>query len=111
VFLARALVTCGEVLLLDEPFTGVDVPTQEMFLELFETLRQRGVTIIFATHDLQHAAQTASRAILLNNSVVADGPPAEVLTDATLTQTFQGRIMVFTADHAGRPRIDRDIAS
>jgi ABC-type Mn2+/Zn2+ transport system ATPase subunit len=95
VFLARALVACGEVLLLDEPFTGVDVPTQELFLDLFERLRQRGITIMFATHDLQQAAQSSSRAILLNNAVIADGPPAQVLTDEALTRTFQGRIMVF----------------
>jgi ABC-type Mn2+/Zn2+ transport system ATPase subunit len=101
VFLARALVTCGEVLLLDEPFTGVDVPTQEMFLDLFESLRARGVTIIFATHDLQHAAQSSARAILLNNALIADGPPAEVLTDARLSETFQGRIMVFTGAAGG----------
>ncbi len=96
VFLARALVACGDVLLLDEPFTGVDVPTQELFLQLFTGLSERGVTIVYATHDLQQALQSSSRAILLNNSVIADGPPAEVLTDERLTQTFQGRIMVFT---------------
>ncbi len=97
VFLARALVACGDVLLLDEPFTGVDVPTQELFLRLFDGLRDRGVTIIYATHDLQQALQSSSRAILLNNSVIADGPPAEVLTSEQLTRTFQGRIMVFDA--------------
>jgi ABC-type Mn2+/Zn2+ transport system ATPase subunit len=101
VFLARALVACGDVLLLDEPFTGVDVPTQELFLRLFDGLRQRGVTIVYATHDLQQALQSSSRAILLNNSVIADGPPAEVLTDERLTRTFQGRIMVFDAAMAG----------
>jgi ABC-type Mn2+/Zn2+ transport system ATPase subunit len=94
VFLARALVTCGDVLLLDEPFTGVDVPTQELFLRLFDGLSARGVTIIFATHDLQQALHSSSRAILLNNSVIADGPPAEVLTDERLTRAFEGRIMV-----------------
>jgi manganese/iron transport system ATP-binding protein len=99
VFLARALVTCGDVLLLDEPFTGVDVPTQELFLELFEDLRGRGVTIVFATHDLQQAMQSSSRAILLNNSVIADGPPTEVLTAERLTRAFQGRIMVFNVDN------------
>jgi manganese/zinc/iron transport system ATP- binding protein len=101
VFLARALVACGDVLLLDEPFTGVDVPTQELFLELFDGLRDRGVTIVYATHDLQQALQSSSRALLLNNSVIADGPPAEVLTDERLTRTFQGRIMVFDAAMAG----------
>lgn len=94
VFLARALVACGDVLLLDEPFTGVDVPTQDLFLELFESLRQRGVTIVFATHDLEHAVRSSSRAILINNSIIADGPPAQVLNDELLTRTFQGRIMV-----------------
>ncbi len=103
VFLARALVACGDVLLLDEPFTGVDVPTQDLFLQLFEGLRERGVTIVYATHDLQQALQSSSRAILLNNSVIADGPPAEVLTDERLTRTFQGRIMVFN----GTPAADR----
>jgi ABC-type Mn2+/Zn2+ transport system ATPase subunit len=100
VFLARALVACGDVLLLDEPFTGVDMPTQELFLRLFDGLRNRGVTIIYATHDLQQALQSSSRAILLNNSVIADGPPAEVLTSERLRQAFQGRIMVFDATMA-----------
>lgn len=95
VFLARALVSCGDVLLLDEPFTGVDIPTQDLFLRLFEGLSEKGVTIVYATHDLQQALQSSSRAILLNNSIIADGPPAEVLTDERLTRAFQGRIMVF----------------
>lgn len=95
VFLARALVACGDVLLLDEPFTGVDVPTQDLFLDLFDDLRTRGVTIVFATHDLQHAVRSATRAILINNSVIADGSPNDVLTDTLLSRTFQGRIMVF----------------
>lgn len=95
VFLARALVTCGDVLLLDEPFTGVDVPTQDLFLDLFSDLSARGVTIVFATHDLQHAVRSSSRAILINNSIIADGPPREVLIDELLSETFQGRIMIF----------------
>lgn len=100
VFLARALVSCGNVLLLDEPFTGVDVPTQELFLELFDDLRKRGITIVFATHDLEHAARSASRAILINNTIVADGPPGKVLTDDLLSRAFQGRIMVFRSSGA-----------
>jgi manganese/iron transport system ATP-binding protein len=100
VFLARALVACGEVLLLDEPFTGVDVPTQDLFLELFEGLRRRGVTIVFATHDLQHAVRSSTRAILINNTVIADGVPSEVLGEEQLSRTFQGRIMVFRSDGA-----------
>ncbi len=98
VFLARALVACGEVLLLDEPFTGVDVPTQDLFIELFENLRKQGVTIVFATHDLQHAVRSATRAILINNTIIADGKPLEVLAEDQLSRTFQGRIMVFRSD-------------
>ena len=97
VFLARALVTYGDLLLLDEPFSGVDVPTQDLFLELFEDLRARGVTIIFATHDLSQAAHSSDRAILINNSVIADGTPSTVLNETVLSRAFQGRIMVF--DH------------
>ncbi|MBA2289051.1 MAG: ABC transporter ATP-binding protein [Chloroflexia bacterium] len=99
VFLARALVTCGDVLLLDEPFTGVDVPTQDLFLDLFESLSRRGVTIIFATHDIEHTVRSATRVILINNRIVADGPPANVLSDDILSRTFEGRIMVFDQDH------------
>ena len=97
VFLARALVTCGDVLLLDEPFTGVDAPTQDLFLDIFSDLSIRGVTIVFATHDLQHAVRSSSRAILINNSIIADGPPEETLSDELLSRTFQGRIMIFGA--------------
>ncbi len=100
VFLARALVTCGDVLLLDEPFTGVDVPTQDLFLDLFESLSRQGITIIFATHDIEHTVRSANRVILINNRIVADGPPADVLSDDILSRTFQGRIMIFGQDHS-----------
>lgn len=95
VFLARALVACGDVLLLDEPFTGVDVPTQDLFLEMFERLSSRGVAIVFATHDLGHSARSAHRVVLINNRVIADGAPADVLNEGILSRAFQGRIMVF----------------
>ena len=96
VFLARALLDQGSILLLDEPFTGVDVPTQELFVSLFDALRAQGRTIIYATHDLAQAARTSDRVVLLNRHVIAAGPPARVLNDATLGEAFGGRVLVLT---------------
>jgi ABC-type Mn2+/Zn2+ transport system ATPase subunit len=95
VFLARALLACGDVLLLDEPFTGVDIPTQELFVSLFDELTSRGIAIIYATHDLEQARQRADRLILLNRHLIADGPPSEVFTAAHIRQTFGGTVLVF----------------
>jgi len=97
VFLARALLACGKVLLLDEPFTGVDVPTQEMLVELFDRLSAQGTAIVYATHDLQQAARTSHRVLLINEGVIADGPPRDVLTEALLRRTFGGEVIVLTA--------------
>ncbi len=101
VFLARALLDQGSILLLDEPFTGVDVPTQELFVSLFDNLRKQGKTIIYATHDLAQAARTSDRVVLLNLRVIALGPPAQVLSEATLGETFGGQVLVLTVPDPG----------
>ncbi|MFT4041369.1 MAG: metal ABC transporter ATP-binding protein, partial [Thermomicrobiales bacterium] len=84
VFLARALIQDAEVYLLDEPFTGVDVPSQALILEVLGQLRDAGKTVIFATHDLAMAAESADACLLLNRRLVAAGPPGEVLTAENL---------------------------
>jgi ABC-type Mn2+/Zn2+ transport system ATPase subunit len=94
VFLARALLACGSVLLLDEPFTGVDVPTQELLVELIDQLRQRGSAIVYATHDLAQAAATSNRVVLLNRNIVASGTPAEVLDEHHLRAAFGGSVII-----------------
>jgi manganese/zinc/iron transport system ATP- binding protein len=94
VFLARALLACGDVLLLDEPFTGVDIPTQELFVSLLADLRARGTAIVYATHDLDQARHTSDRLILLNRHVVAQGPSREVFTAEHVHATFGGRVIV-----------------
>lgn len=93
VFLARALLNRGDVLLLDEPFTGVDVPTQTMLVEILEQLRSEGTAIVYATHDLAQAASTADHAILLNGEVVAQGPTREAFTKENLARTFGGALV------------------
>jgi ABC-type Mn2+/Zn2+ transport system ATPase subunit len=90
VFLARALLQDGDLYLLDEPFTGVDVPTQEMLIELFEALSREGKTIIYATHDLAQAARSSDRIVLIRRKVVAVGPPSEVMTTENLLACFGG---------------------
>ncbi len=94
VFLARALLAKGEVYLLDEPFTGIDAPTQELVSGLFQQLCASGKTVIAATHDLLQAAETSSRIVLLNRRVIADGTPDEVLTAAALDIAFGGHFSV-----------------
>jgi manganese/zinc/iron transport system ATP- binding protein len=94
VFLARALMQGGEVYLLDEPFTGVDVPTQRLLVALFDALRDDGKTIIYATHDLALAAASSNRVLLLNRRLVAAGPPADVMTAANLQATFGGQAVL-----------------
>ncbi|HEX5498151.1 MAG TPA: metal ABC transporter ATP-binding protein, partial [Thermomicrobiales bacterium] len=90
VFLARALMQAGEVYLLDEPFTGVDVPTQQLLVALFDQLRDEGKTIVYATHDLALAAASSNRVLLLNRRLVAAGPPDVVMTAANLQAAFGG---------------------
>ena len=79
-FLARALAQEPHILLMDEPFTGVDVTTQDATLALLEQLRQQKVTVLVSTHDLNMAAARFDAVILLNRRLVAYGPAQEVFT-------------------------------
>lgn len=90
VFIARALLQAADVYLLDEPFTGVDVPTQALVVRILADLRAIGKAIIFATHDLTMAAETADECVLLNRRVVAAGPSSDVFTAENLRATFGG---------------------
>ncbi|WP_199040881.1 anchored repeat-type ABC transporter ATP-binding subunit [Glycomyces salinus] len=78
VLVARALARRPSLMLLDEPFTGVDVPTQELLTELLTGLAAEGTAILMTTHDLAQARATCTRICLLNKTVVADGPPGEL---------------------------------
>jgi ABC-type Mn2+/Zn2+ transport system ATPase subunit len=81
-------------LLLDEPFSGVDAPTQSLVLEILTGLRQQGKSIVFATHDLAMAQDSADACVLLNRRVIASGAPAAVLTVANLQATFGGAALI-----------------
>jgi ABC-type Mn2+/Zn2+ transport system ATPase subunit len=93
-FLARALAQEPHLLLMDEPFTGVDIATQEATLELLAELKIKQVTIMISTHDLSLAARHFDLVLLLHRRVVAFGPPAEVLTAQALSEAFGGQMLV-----------------
>lgn len=90
-FLARALAQEPHILLMDEPFTGVDVTTQEATLALLDRLRTQNVTLIVSTHDLNLAASSFDRVLLLNRRLIAYGAPDQVLTGENLTRAFGSR--------------------
>ena len=101
VFLARALVQEADVLLLDEPMTGVDRGTEQAITSLMRELRDAGRTVIYATHDLEAAADVSDLLCFVNGRVVAYGPPDETFTPATLHATFGGELRIVDAgDHA-----------
>ena len=101
VFLARALVQEASILMLDEPMTGVDLATEETISTLMRELRDAGTTVIYATHDLETAADISDLLCFVNGRVVAFGPPAETFTPHTLHETFGGELMIVDAgDHA-----------
>jgi ABC-type Mn2+/Zn2+ transport system ATPase subunit len=93
VFLARALAQEPHILLMDEPFTGVDAATQEITLTLLEQLEVQQVTILISTHDLNLATERFKKVLLLNRRLISFGTPAEVFTPATLSQAFGGKIL------------------
>ncbi|MDD7464864.1 MAG: anchored repeat-type ABC transporter ATP-binding subunit [Actinomycetaceae bacterium] len=91
VLIARALAKKPSVLLLDEPFTGLDMPTQEILIDLFQKLAREGETLLMSTHDLPSAQATCDRLILLRERIHADGIPADLLNAQPWSATFQVR--------------------
>ncbi len=94
VFLARALAQEAELLLLDEPLTGLDLPSQELLLQILDELQGQGITILVATHDLNQAAAYFSTVLLLNHRMIALGAPADVLTTDLLRQAYGSQLHV-----------------
>jgi manganese transport system ATP-binding protein len=87
-FLARALAQQAGVLLLDEPFTGVDIRTERLIIDLLLTQRSRGATVLIATHDLDAIPTFCDSVVLINRTVLAYGETSEVFTQANLLRTF-----------------------
>lgn len=99
-FLARALLRRAELILLDEPTSGVDLATSRGVLDLVGELNETGISILLTTHDLNWVAALLPRVVCFNRTVVADGPPSAALTPAALTATYGAEVRVL--DDGGR---------
>ncbi len=116
-YLARAMVRRCDLILLDEPTSGVDLKTRHDVLHLLGDLNAEGMTVILTTHDLNWVAAHLPRVVCLAGGVVADGTPAEVFTPDVLKRTYGADVrvitdgdMVFVADETHllpRPRLVR----
>lgn len=101
-FIARALAQEAELMLMDEPLTGLDTPAQESLLRLLDTLKNQNVTVMVATHDLDQAARHFDRILLLNHRLVAFGNPNEVLQTENLISAYGGRLRATNGENALR---------
>ncbi len=95
VFLARALAQQADLILLDEPFTGVDVGTEEKIISLLRELRDEGSVILVSTHDLGSVPEYCDRTVFVRGTVLASGPTAEVFNPDNLKEAFGGTLRHF----------------
>ncbi|MEM7300018.1 MAG: manganese/iron ABC transporter ATP-binding protein [Pseudomonadota bacterium] len=95
VFLARALAQEGRVILLDEPFTGVDVKTEDAIVELMRALRDEGHMMFVSTHNLGSVPEFCDRTVLINQTILGSGKTEEVFTQANLERAFGGVLRHF----------------
>ncbi len=108
VFLARALAQEARIILLDEPFTGVDVNTEEAIIALLRELRASGAIILVSTHNLGSVPEFCDQVVLINRTVLAYGPTSQVFTEQNLAAAFGGVLRQFqfeqstVQDHDGR---------
>jgi ABC-type Mn2+/Zn2+ transport system ATPase subunit len=100
VFIARALAQEPGIILMDEPFSGVDQPSQEAILTILDALRSRSVTVLVSTHDLNMAVERFDRLALLNGKLIAYGKPEQAVTPATLAAAYGGQALWRGDDYA-----------
>jgi manganese/zinc/iron transport system ATP- binding protein len=94
VFLARALAQESEILLLDEPFVGVDAATENAIIELMQTLNDDGKMVVVVNHDLGKVQQYFQYLIMINQGIIAYGPTREVFRPELLSRTYGGRLTI-----------------
>jgi len=92
VFLARALAQEGRVILLDEPFTGIDVTTEDAIIALLRELRDEGVVLLVSTHNLGSVPQFCDQTVLVNQRILGYGPTEEVFNQQNLQKAFGGTL-------------------
>ena len=93
-FIARALAQEAELMLMDEPFTGLDIVSQNEILKIISELQKRNVTVLASTHDLQLAQDSFDRVLLLNRQMIGFGSPADVLAAPQLLEAYGGHLRI-----------------
>ena len=96
VFMARAIAQGSEILLLDEPFAGVDAATERAILDVLETTREAGRTLVVVHHDLTTASEYFDSLVLLKQRLFAHGLPEKVLHPELLSEVYEGKLRVFS---------------
>jgi len=99
VFLARSLAQNGRVILLDEPFTGVDAGTEERIVALLDELRREGRVMLVSTHNLGSVPDFCDRTVLVRGTVLAAGPTATTFTPDNLERAFGGTLRGLDMSH------------
>ena len=100
VLMARAIARGGRLLLLDEPFAGLDAAVQHDLIAILDGLTQEGRSVLVATHDLSCVATSCDEAVCLNRRIHGFGPPAEVLTEDVLTRTYRRHLLAVAHEPA-----------
>ena len=103
VFLARALAQRGKIILLDEPFTGVDVKTETAIIDLLRELKNDGHLIFVSTHDLGSVPEFCDHVVIINKTVLASGPTETTFTADNLIKAFGGALRSIKLDHTDNP--------
>ncbi|MCS7135660.1 MAG: metal ABC transporter ATP-binding protein [Nitrososphaerota archaeon] len=98
VLIARAIVSDPKLLLLDEPFNGVDLTSQHEIMNLIKTLKESGVSIIMVTHDVSDVINLIDNLVLLYRSVIASGKPEDVLKEEVLKKVYGNRISIYSKE-------------
>lgn len=104
IFLARALAQDSKLILLDEPFTGVDIKTEDQIVELLRSLREEGRIMLVSTHNLGSVPEFCDRTVLLKRTVLAYGFTEDTFTQENLEKTFGGvlrHLVINQDDHGG----------
>jgi ABC-type Mn2+/Zn2+ transport system ATPase subunit len=106
VFIARALAQQADILLLDEPFSGVDAASQGDIMNVLDRLNASGITLVLSTHDLELAFHRFDRVLALRHRVIACGPPDVVYTRETLDGLYGKRLLAWGETSALRDRLN-----
>jgi manganese/iron transport system ATP-binding protein len=100
IFIARALAQEAELMLMDEPFSGVDLPSQEAIMGILDRLHEQGITVMVSTHDINMAVERFDKIALLNRRLVVYGQPQEVMSPQKLVDAYGGNALLRGEDYA-----------